>query len=513
MINNSSILSKFISLFFVVSLCKGSETPNIIYILADDLGYGEIGIYGQEIIETPQIDDLARSGIRFTQHYSGSPVCAPSRSVLLTGMHSGHTYIRGNDEWGSRGDVWNYSAMFDDPSLEGQRPLPDSILTIAEILKKAGYKTGMVGKWGLGAPGTEGVPNKQGFDFFYGYNCQRQAHTYYPTHLWRNEERELLNNRIIPPHSSNLAPGADSLDPKSYKDFSLNDYAPELMHKEALRFIEDNRNSPFFLYYASPIPHVALQAPSRWVDYYREKLGPEKPYLAENNSGYFPNLTPRATYAGMISYLDEQVGDLVSKLKELNLYNNTLIMITSDNGPTHSAGGADTPFFNSARPFITKKGRTKGSLYEGGIRVPMIAVWPDRISPGTLTNHISSFYDVMPTLSDVIEDTDPLNSDGISFLPTLLGKPQVSQHEYLYWEFPGYNGQQAVRMGKWKGVRTDMFDGNLILELYNLEKDIRETTDVGPENPEILKQIKEIMREQHVSSLIPRFKFQVLGDS
>ena len=219
LINNSPILSKFISLFFIVSLCKGSETPNIIYILADDLGYGEIGIYGQEIIETPQIDDLARSGIRFTQHYSGSPVCAPSRSVLLTGMHSGHTYIRGNDEWGSRGDVWNYSAMFDDPSLEGQRPLPDSILTIAEILKKAGYKTGMVGKWGLGAPGTEGVPNKQGFDFFYGYNCQRQAHTYYPTHLWRNEERELLNNRIIPPHSSNLAPGADSLDPKSYKDF------------------------------------------------------------------------------------------------------------------------------------------------------------------------------------------------------------------------------------------------------------------------------------------------------
>ena len=216
------------------------DYPNIIYILADDLGYGELGVYGQKIIETPHIDALARSGMRFSNHYSGSPVCAPARSVLMTGQHSGHTYIRGNDEWIERGDTWNYLAMFADSSLEGQRPLVDSIITIAEILQIEGYRTGSVGKWGLGAPTTDGVPNKQGFDFFYGYNCQRQAHTLYPMHLWNNEKRELLDNKMVAPHS-NLEEGADPSDSSSYSDFSLNDYAPEIMHKEAMNFIERNK--------------------------------------------------------------------------------------------------------------------------------------------------------------------------------------------------------------------------------------------------------------------------------
>jgi len=248
------------------SCMKKEQRPNIIYILADDLGYGELGVYGQGIIETPNIDALASTGIRFTQHYSGSPVCAPSRSVLMTGLHSGHTHIRGNDEWKDRGDVWSYEAMFNNPFLEGQRPLLDTIVTVAEILKEAGYQTGGVGKWGLGAPTTEGVPNKQGFDFFYGYNCQRQAHTYYPMHLWRNEEREFLHNKMVPPHT-NLADGVDPENPASYADFILNDYAPELIHNEAMSFIERNIHRPFFLYYASLIPHLPLQAPRHWVDY------------------------------------------------------------------------------------------------------------------------------------------------------------------------------------------------------------------------------------------------------
>ena len=328
-----------------------NNKPNIIYILADDLGYGELGVYGQEIIETPHIDALANDGMLFTDHYSGSPVCAPSRSVFMTGQHTGHTPIRGNDEWKERGDTWNYQAMFDNPFLEGQRPIPDSTITIAEVLKSAGYSTGMVGKWGLGAPTTEGLPNKQGFDFFYGYNCQRQAHTLYPMHLWRNDERHLLSNKNVPPHV-NLEDNADINDPLSYSDFELIDYAPELMHNEALNFIEKNQNNPFFLYYASPLPHVPLQAPKRWVDYYQSKIGSEEPYTGKS---YFPNLTPRATYAAMISYLDEQVGDLIKKLKDIGQYENTLVIFTSDNGPTY-AGGADTPFFDSAKPFKTEYG-------------------------------------------------------------------------------------------------------------------------------------------------------------
>ena len=244
-----SIFKILFCFLFIVSCSDEENRPNIIYFLADDLGYGELGVFGQEIIETPHIDKLAKSGIIFSQHYSGSPVCAPSRSVLMTGQHSGHTYIRGNDEWKERGDVWNYEAVFKNPLLEGQRPLLDSIVTIAEILQSAGYKTGSVGKWGLGAPETDGIPNKQGFDFFYGYNCQRQAHTLYPMHLWKNKEKHLLENKMIPPHSG-LINGDSPNDPSSYKDFTLSDYAPELMHREALQFIDRNNKVPFFLFYA-----------------------------------------------------------------------------------------------------------------------------------------------------------------------------------------------------------------------------------------------------------------------
>ena len=481
--------------------------PNIIYILADDLGYGELSVYGQEIIETPHIDALANDGMLFTDHYSGSPVCAPSRSVFMTGQHTGHTPIRGNDEWKERGDTWNYQAMFDDPFLEGQRPIPDSTITIAEVLKSAGYSTGMVGKWGLGAPTTEGLPNKQGFDFFYGYNCQRQAHTLYPMHLWRNDERHILKNKNVPPHA-NLEDDADRNDPLSYADFELIDYAPELMHNEALKFIEKNQNGPFFLYYASPLPHVPLQAPKRWVDYYRSKIGEEEPYTGKS---YFPNLTPRATYAAMISYLDEQVGDLIKKLKDMGQYENTLIIFTSDNGPTYT-GGADTPFFDSARPFKTEYGWAKGFVHEGGIRVPMIASWPGRIKKGSRSNHISAFQDMMPTFCDIIGVPIPNNTDGISLKPTLFGKNQSNTHEYLYWEFPAYKGQQAVRMGKWKAIRRNIFDGNMEIELYDLESDYREQNDIASAHPEIIIKIQNFMADSHTKSHLERFHFSQLGD-
>ena len=443
----------------------------------------------------------------FTDHYSGSPVCAPSRSVFITGQHTGNTPIRGNDEWTERGDTWNYQAMFDDPSLEGQRPISKNTITIAEVLKTAGYVTGMVGKWGLGAPNTEGTPNKQGFDFFYGYNCQRQAHTLFPMHLWRNEERDILNNKNIPPHA-NLKEGSNPNDESSYVDFHLNDYAPELMHNEALNFIDDNKNSPFFLYYASPLPHVPLQAPKKWINYYKRKFGDEKPYTGKS---YFPSHAPRATYAAMISYLDEQVGDLIKKLKEINQLDNTLIIFTSDNGPTYT-GGADSQYFDSADPFKTELGWAKGFVNEGGIRVPMIASWPTKIKPGSKSNQISAFQDMMPTFCDIIGIDVPLNIDGISIKPTLLGNFQKVTHEYLYWEFPAYKGQQAVRMGKWKGIRKNIFEGNMSIELYDISIDKQEQNDVAMVYPKIVEKISQIMIESHSPSPIMRFKFPQLGD-
>lgn len=521
-LNNNQKMKKTIYQLFAIALLAGacgtpekdpaagqtaaSEKPNIIYILADDLGYGELGSYGQEHIETPNLDALAANGMLFRQHYSGAPVCAPARCVLMTGQHGGHAYVRGNDEWGERGKVWDYQAMFDDPFLEGQRPLPDSIVTVAELLQSAGYKTGAVGKWGLGAPTTEGVPNRQGFDFFYGYNCQRQAHTFYPMHLWRNEERDLLDNKFVALHA-NLPEGADPNDPASYADFELNEYSPTLIQDEALQFIEDNRDEPFFLYYASILPHLPLQGPEEWVKKYQEKFGPEEPFTGNS---YFPNRTPRATYAAMISYLDFKVGELIDKLKALGEYENTLIIFSSDNGPSYVAG-VDYDFFNSAGPFREGGNYTKGYVYEGGIRVPMIASWPGRIQAGSESDHISAFYDVLPTLCEVAGVQQPSETDGISFLPTLLGKDQP-EHDYLYWEFPSYSGQQAVRMGQWKGIRKGIFNGNLEIELYDLNTDITEEQDVAAQHPEIVAQIKEIMKTAHRPAELDRFKMEELGD-
>ncbi|MGI9541971.1 MAG: arylsulfatase, partial [Cyclobacteriaceae bacterium] len=457
------------------------------------------------------IDALAKTGMVFMQHYSGAPVCAPSRYMLMTGRHAGHARIRGNDEWASRGDVWDYEKAISDPNLEGQRPILNSTVTLGELVQSAGYKTAIVGKWGLGAPLTEGIPTKNGFDFFYGYNCQRQAHQLYPRHLWKNEDKDWLDNRIVAPRKDNrLGEGADPLALTSYQKWEQKDYAPAKMQVEVLNFIEENRDRPFFMYYASPLPHLPLQVPHQYVQRYVDLFGEEAPY--DGTDGYFPNRYPNAAYAGMISYLDDQVGEIVAKLKELDLYDNTLIVFSSDNGPTY-LGGVNAAYFDSAGPFSNEYGRTKGFTYEGGIRVPMIASWPSHIQSGSTSDHVSAFWDVLPTIAELVKVETPSDIDGISFLPAMLGKDSAQlQHPFLYWEFPSYKGQQAVRMGKWKGIRADIFEGNMKLELYDLENDPAETEDISEQHPEIVAKIEGIMKLEHTPAEIDRFKFKELGD-
>jgi arylsulfatase A-like enzyme len=507
---NRTILSLFAAAL-LFSCAKQEETPrkpNIVYILADDLGFGEVGYQGQKKIHTPNIDELAASGMVFTNHYSGAPVCAPARCILLTGKHGGHAYIRGNDEWRERGEVWDYAKAAADPNLEGQRPLPTGTITLASILQGQGYKTGIIGKWGLGAPLTESIPTKMGFDYFYGYNCQRQAHNLYPPHMWENETKVQLNNPIVVPNTK-LEEGADLNDPASYSKYQQQDYAPTLMHEKALSFIEENKDQPFFLYYASPLPHVPLQAPISDVDKYESEFGDEAPY--DGSKGYFPTRYPHATYAAMITLLDQQIGEVRAKLRELGLEENTIIVVTSDNGPTYT-GGVDFDYFESSAPFTNGYGRTKGFVYEGGIRIPMLVNWPGKVEAGTKTDHISAFYDVMPTICDLLGIAPPADADGKSFLPTLLGKEQEA-HEYLFWEYPEYGGQQAVRMGKWKAVRQNIVkENNLEIELYNLSTDPGEQYNVAGANPEIVKKMEEIMKKEHTTAALDRFKMAALGD-
>jgi arylsulfatase len=484
-----------------------SSIPNIIYIYADDLGYGDLGCYGQQKIETPNIDKLAKNGMRFTQHYA-FPVCAPSRYLLMTGINSGKAYIRGNDEWAERGPVWDFKAMEANPFLEGQRPIPDSTITIAKVLKSAGYTTGMVGKWGLGAPFTEGYPTRQGFDYFYGYICQRQDHTYYNGHLWENENRVPLDNKIIDP-AVKFPKDLDSNDGKNYEQYQQKVYGPDLLIKAALLFIEKNKNNPFFLYYPTPLPHVSLQAPKKWVDYYHQRFGDEKPFLGDS---YFPCRYPHATYAAMISTLDEQVGQLVQALKEAGIYNNTIIMFCSDNGPAFNAG-ADPVFFNSGGPFKGEYGWGKGFVHEGGIREPFLVQWPGKVQPGSTSDLISATIDIMPTLCELLKIPAPKNIDGLSILPTLLGNKNLQQqHEYLYWEYPEYGGQQAVRIGNWKAVRLNIMKGTVQTQLFDLSNDIREQNDVASQHPDIIKKIEEIMKKEHHTPELTRFVMPALEE-
>lgn len=479
--------------------------PNIVYIFADDLGYGDLGCYGQKKIETPNIDALAQKGMLFTQHYA-MPVCAPSRYCLMTGINSGNAFIRGNDEWAERGDVWSFKAMEENPSLEGQLPIPDSTVTIAKLLKKNGYKTALVGKWGLGAPMTAGEPNNQGFDYFYGSLCQRQDHQYYPAHLWENTFRVPLNNKVQDPNIKFPA-DLNSDDPSNYKIYQQSDYSPDFMLDAALRFLDSVKNKPFFLYYPSPLPHASMQAPTNLVEYYHKKFGEEKPFPGES---YVPCRYPRATRAAMITLLDQQVGTLIKKLKKEGVYDNTIIIFSSDNGSSNE-GGADCQFFDSNGPFKNEFGWGKGFLYEGGIRMPLIVSWPGKIKEGSRSEMINANWDFLPTVCEIIKIQQPKNIDGISYLPTLLGKEKDQvPHHYLYWEFPQYGGQQAVRMGKWKAIRMNIIKGNMKIKLYDLDNDIQEQQDVASEHPEIISQMEVIMKKEHHKPDVDSFRMSAL---
>jgi arylsulfatase A len=444
--------------------------PNVVYILADDLGYGELGCYGQKRIKTPNIDRLAREGMRLTQHYSGSPVCAPSRCVLLTGMHTGHSIVRDNWENGGWGE--------DAP--EGQYPLPAGTLTLASALKPRGYQTASVGKWGLGGPETSGHPNQQGFDLFYGYLCQRKAHNYYPTHLWRNGDKVVLEgNPFFKSHQRLQAQLAN--DEAYWGQYAARQYAPELMNDEALAFVRANASKPFLLYYASPIPHAALQVPPEDLEAYPAEWD-ESHYLGQKS--YLPHPSPRRAYAAMVSHLDAEVGRILDLLDELGLTKNTIVMFSSDNGPTFN-GGTDSTFFESADGL---RG-LKCSVYEGGLRVPMIARWPGHIAAGTTSEHVSAFQDVLPTMLELTGGEPASDIDGISFAPTLLGTGAQAAHDYLYWE---YKGQQAMRRGNWKAVRSHLKKKDLTIELYDLQADRAEQRDVAGDNPELIAEFEEL---------------------
>lgn len=458
----------------LTSACQSSKEPdtqsalppNIIYILADDLGYGDLGCYGQKNIATPHLDQLAMDGIRFTRHYSGSTVCAPSRSVLMTGLHTGHTPVRGNQE----------------VRPEGQWPLADSVHTLAEHLQDAGYVTGAFGKWGLGFPGSEGDPIHQGFDVFFGYNCQRYAHRYYPEYLWDKLEKVYL-------------PGNDWS--------SKGSYAPDLIQEKTLEFIRNQKDTSFFAFVPIVIPHAELIVPDDEI--YQEYLGkyPEEAYVGRPGADYGPEMVigmycsqehPHATFAAMVSRIDKYVGEIVQVLEELGIAENTLIMFTSDNGP-HEEGGADPEFFHSSGGL---RG-VKRDLYEGGVRVPMIASWPGTIERGRVSEHISAFWDVLPTLSDLAGfDTPPC--DGISFLPELRGEEQEA-HAMLYWEFHERGGKQAILADPWKAIRLGVGQNpEGALELYNLEKDPKEENNLADAHPELVEKFARMMEEERIPS-------------
>ncbi|MCI0499421.1 MAG: arylsulfatase [Planctomycetales bacterium] len=445
------------------------KKPNIVFIMADDLGCRELGCYGQRKIKTPNIDQMAAEGMRFTDFYTGTPVCAPARCNLVTGMHGGHAFIRDNAEVGT----WE--------SFDGQLPLPAGIETFATMLKRRGYATGAFGKWGLGAVGSTGDPLNQGFDRFVGYNCQRHAHNLYPEFLVSDKDKMPLEGNT--------------------GGLTGRQYAPQVIADHMLDFVRENKDKPFFVYFPTVLPHLALQAPQEEIDAYKGQW-PETPYEGES---YQPHPTPRACYAAMISIMDKHVGQLMALLEELALDDNTIVFFTSDNGTTYLKNQVDYEFFNSVGNF---RG-LKGSVYEGGIRVPLVVRWPGRIKPGAVTAYPAILYDVMATLADITDSKPAAETDGISFLPTLLSKPRrQKKHEYLFWDFAGYGGQLAVRMGKWKGVKRDLQKNpDTPLELYDLEKDISEKNNVADRYPLVAQKIEGIMLSARTKPSTPQFQF------
>jgi arylsulfatase A-like enzyme len=423
--------------------------PNILLIVADDLGYGDLGCYGQKKILTPNIDKLAEEGMRFTQCYAGSTVCAPSRCSLMTGMHNGHNRIRDNLPH----NVW----------------LRPDDLTVAEVLKQAGYKTGGMGKWALGNPGSWGIPNYQGFDYWYGHLNQDQAHFYYPDYLWENDKVELLQKVVIKDDVGKLQGN------RGGKNVW---YTHDLFTEKAISFIEQNREDPFFLYLAYTIPHFS--------DYPKDT--PEH-YIVPSDEPYSDKDWPQIAknYAAMITRMDRDIGRIMELLKKLGIDENTIVFFTSDNGPYK---GSPIPI-----EFFDSNGALRGGkrdVYEGGIRIPMIVRWPGKIRPGRVSEQVWAFWDFLPTAAELAGLPVPKDIDGISMLPVLSGKPQKS-HEYLYWDYGHVRKtyKQAVRMGDWKGVRNG---AGAPIELYNLNQDLGEGADVASKHPKVVAQIEQIMR-------------------
>ncbi len=442
-------------------LTVSAAKPNLVYILLDDAGYGDLSCYGQKKFRTPNIDRLAVEGMKFTRHYSGSTVCAPTRSVLMSGLHTGHTASRGNREI----------------KPVGQHPIPAATFTIAEALKKTGYATGAFGKWGLGNPGSEGDPVHQGFDRFYGYNCQRNAHTYYPTWLFDNLKKIPLDGKT---------------------------YSHDLIMAESLSWIREHKDGPFFAFFPVTIPHAAMHVPEDYAKPFRAKF-PE----FENKVGRYGNNKPFATnpaaqFAGMMTALDQGVGRILDLLEKLDLDANTIVMLSSDNGP-HKEGGHMPNFFNSnggLRGF-------KRDLYEGGIRCPLLVRWPGRIKPGTTSDHISAHWDLFPTLCELAGADIPSNLDGISFAPTLLGKPQ-KKHDYLYWEFFEGGGKRAARFGNWKAVQNNVNRAgkDAPVEIYDLENDRAERNNLAVKQPKLVAMARGIFEAAHTPSAIWKFKWE-----
>ncbi|NLO32881.1 MAG: arylsulfatase [Candidatus Hydrogenedentes bacterium] len=427
--------------------------PNIVFILADDLGYGALGCYGQEQIKTPRLDAMAKEGMRFTQAYSGSTVCAPSRCSLMTGMHQGHAFIRGN------------TSMIDRVRV----PLRPEDGTVAELLQEAGYKTGIIGKWGLGDAGTVGAPNAKGFDEFFGYIDQYLAHNYYPERLWRNEEEITLAGNEL--EIANVCKRCES-------------YSHDLFTEEALDFVTRHKEDAFFLYLAYTLPHANNEA-VRLREHGME-IPSDEPYSDEA----WP--AAQRSHAAMISRLDRDVGRMLDRLGELGIAEDTLVIFASDNGP-HREGGADPEFFNDNGPF---RG-IKRDLYEGGIRVPAIAWWPGSIAANTVSDHAWAFWDFLPTAA-ALAGRDAPACDGISFAPTLLGHPEKQvNHDYLYWEFHEGAFKQAVRMGEWKAICNK---AGTPTELYNLSKDPSESKDVAKRYPALVEKAESIFRNGRTES-------------
>ncbi|KAG4080464.1 hypothetical protein HA402_013922 [Bradysia odoriphaga] len=464
-----------------------TRKPNIIFIYADDLGYAETGPYGQQKIKTPHLDRLSAEGIHFNQFYTSTPVCAPARCMLLTGRHGGHAYIRGNYEMGG----------FPDSLEGGQMPLPEGTATIGTMLQKAGYTTGAIGKWGLGMWYSTGDPKRQGFDYFYGYLDQKQAHNYYPSHLWENGKAKPLDNQYINVHQTLTPATATDAD---FEKFKGKDYAVDELTKKATLFIKDHQKGPFFLYLPYTIPHVSLQVPDSAVNAYLGQFN-EKPYYGQQ--GYTPHKYPLSAYAAMITYLDSQIGIIMNLVASLGLDNNTVIMFSSDNGTTFN-GGVDAAFFNST-------GGLKGlkmDLYEGGIREPLIARWPGKIPAGKTSELPGVQYDLMATIAAMAGIPAPAN-DGISLLPEMTGRTaQQAQRKYLYFEYPEKGGAIAIRMGKWKAIKNGLKKNPAApWELYDLSTDRAEEHDVAAAHTSMLPAFDEIVKKEHRNAHINEWEF------